>query len=106
MTVVLGGPSSGGGPVDPPVADPRTDLGGAGRRPPCTPVEGPPRIASRPAYGAFTVSSSRGSIALQGTGEALVGGVGLGAVKRITNRMSPLGLDGRVRNRRRPVIRS
>lgn len=106
MTVILGGPSSGGGgtippPITPVDADARfVDQETAANFP------YPPTVVSEPSYGGFTVSSNRGSIELQGTFEALVGWVGLGPVKRTPNRIRPLGLDGSVRNRRRPLLRA
>lgn len=96
MSVIIGGRPLGPPPVTPPPIQP-TD--GAAYTPyPATEV-------SRPSYGGFTISSSRGSVNFQGTFEALQGWFGLGPTKRTPNNFSPLGIDGVVRNRRRPVTR-
>lgn len=101
MTVILG---PGGGITPPPPPTPAAGSPGVGGG--NAYIQPPPTIVSRPSYGGFTLSSSRGSVALQGNIEALVGWTGLGPPRRTAVTANPLGLDGLRLNRRRPVTRS
>lgn len=86
MPVILGVPGAFGGPPDTP-----------------PPTYQPPGI---PSFGGFALTSSRGSVQLQGGYEAIEGWTGLGPTERKVNRRRPLGINGAVVDRQRPTTRS
>lgn len=72
---------------------------------PNTPAPGTPPSPVVPSHGNMTLSSNRGVVYLRGDVEALQGWEGLGPTRRTPNRSTPLGRDGTIRNRLRPITR-